>query len=256
MANYELLGGFLQSEQRMKWAAYPFLPHRGLAIVGAPAKAGKTIFTLNMCYAWASGAPFLLRRTTPMRVLYVDREMGPYGIRERLQNIHLAAGEPLALENLAVHCRSRMAVSLEMGTKGYENLKAMIADVRPAVLVLDPLRDCFAGDENDSAVMTRVFAGVFELMDEFDAAAVLVHHCGKGVTELGAKYQPDDPYKMRGSSRIFDVGDAYMMLEGTGQYKMRTHFTLRYHSPIRPIRAEWADNEFLLRWPDAATEAA
>lgn len=250
----QALREFLATEQRMPWAAFPYLPKHGLAIIGAPSKVGKTIFTLNMCYSWASGAAFLHRRSAPMRVLYVDREMGGYGIRERLQNIHLAAGETLALENLTVQARSKLAVGLDAGTQGHANLHAMIRDVRPAVVVLDPLRDCFVGDENDSSVMTRVFAEVFAIMDEYDCAVVLVHHCGKGMTELGAKYTPDDPYKMRGSSRIFDVGDAYMMLEKAGDFSLRTHFTLRYYGHLKPIRAAWEKDQFLLRWPDVPLE--
>lgn len=248
---HEPLGAFLARNTRMPWAAFPFVPRRGLCIVGAPSKVGKTVFVLNMCYAWACGAPFLHRRTAPMRVLYVDREMGAYGVRERLDAIQRASGEPLALENLAIQCRDKHAIGLETGTPGYANLEAMVADFRPAVTVLDPLRDCFSGDENDSSTMTRVFGAVFALADTYDTAFVLVHHCGKGITETGAKYAPNDPYKMRGSSRIFDVGDSYLMLEKLGPYSLRTHFTLRYHGFMKPVRCEWGENDYLLRWPEA-----
>lgn len=229
------------------WLVAPWLPRRGLAVIGAPAKCAKTVFALNMAYSLAGGLEFLGRRVPPMRVLYVDREVGEYAIRERLRSIHRASQEYDATQHLAVQCRSRYAISLDAGTAGLANLRSLVADFRPAVLMLDPLRDCFAGDENDSAAMTKVFQALFEIEDEFECAAVVVHHCGKPGREF--PYDPADPYAMRGSSRIFDVGDSYLMLKKRGDYGLQVFFTLR-HSVHRPMTCAWAQDDYKLRFEE------
>lgn len=226
------------------WLAFPWLPRRGLAVIGAPAKVGKTTFVLNVAYRLAGGVAVLGGRQPPMRVLYVDRECGEYAIQARLASIHLAAGEYDATQNLFVQCRSRAPLGLMAESPGLRNLRALVGSHAPQVLILDPLRDCFHGDENDSSVLTGVFQELFGLVDEFGCAAVLVHHTGKPGGEF--PYDPSSPYALRGSSRLFDVGDSYLMLRKQGDYGVQVHFTLR-HSVHRPLRFAWAHDDFFMR---------
>lgn len=233
------LRSFIEGTSHLRYLMRPVLPAHQIAIVGAPAKSGKTLFCLNWAYRLAGGEEFLgWKAGEPLRVLYVDREMGEWAMRDRLRPIHADIMNPVAPDNLFIECRSRKAVSLETGTVGLANLRAMVEQTEPAVLFLDPLRDLFSGDENDSGVMTKVFAEVFHLADEFGVTPIIVHHSAKPGTDPGMRRAAGDPLNMRGSSRIFDVGSTYAMLERRDGECLHVWLRLRhYHDPAGPVRA-------------------
>ena len=66
----------------------PILPERSLAMLYAPRGVGKTLLSLSIGLAVASGSP-LLRWHSPRqrRVLYVDGEMPLVSLQERLRTI-------------------------------------------------------------------------------------------------------------------------------------------------------------------------
>ncbi len=63
---------------KQEYVFYPCLPTQGIGWIYAATGMGKTLFTLNLAYAIASGGSFL-KYTCPLprKVLYVDGEM-PY----------------------------------------------------------------------------------------------------------------------------------------------------------------------------------
>src|SRR5262245_49426910 len=79
MANYNSL----PLEEMMKekppaieYVFYPCMPTQGICWVYAATGMGKTMFTLNLAYAIASGGKFLnYSCPKPRKVLYVDGEM-------------------------------------------------------------------------------------------------------------------------------------------------------------------------------------
>jgi RecA-family ATPase len=71
----------------------PILPGRSLAMLYAPRGVGKTMLSLSIGLAVASGAS-LLRWSAPRkkRVLYVDGEMPLISLQERLRAISVGIG--------------------------------------------------------------------------------------------------------------------------------------------------------------------
>jgi RecA-family ATPase len=76
----------------------PVLPERSLAMLYAPRGVGKTLLSLSIGLAVASGSP-ILRWHAPRqrRVLYVDSEMPLVSLQERLRAI--ATGFDVVIPN-------------------------------------------------------------------------------------------------------------------------------------------------------------
>lgn len=242
MPEFRSLRNLLASPEPVSWAVPELLPCRGLAFIGAPPKSAKTVFALNWAYALAGGRAFMRGALQPMRVLYVERELGMPVISTRLASIHSAAQSDAALDNLALHCRSKHAISLTPNSLGLANLAAMVAEFRPTIVMLDPLRNFFTGDENDSDAAMRVVGSMYDLADRFECAFVVVHHTGKP-KENGA-WSATSPEALRGSSHFFAAGDSYLMIQRTGNFSLTVHFTLR-HSVWAPLSGSWEKDRYL-----------
>ena len=71
----------------------PILPERSLAMLYAPRGIGKTLLSLSIGLAVASGSPLLRwRHLGKRRVLYVDGEMPLVSLQERLRAISNGLG--------------------------------------------------------------------------------------------------------------------------------------------------------------------
>ncbi len=69
----------------LEYAIHPILPTDGYVLLHAEAGVGKTYFALNLAYIVAQGGRFLkYAAPNPLKVLYVDAEMGEDAIRRRI----------------------------------------------------------------------------------------------------------------------------------------------------------------------------
>lgn len=168
-------------------------------------------------------------------------------MRERLRSIHRELQSYDASQNLVVETRSRRPLSLDPNSTGLLRLRELVEKVQPALVILDPLRDCYSGDENDSGTLTEVFKSVFNLIDTFNTTVLLIHHTGKPEKMPGVGYGTASPLALRGSSRIFDVGASYIMLESPGAYHVRASFTLRHVGVQYPRVGQWEKDRWALR---------
>src|SRR5579883_3070882 len=230
----------LQDISPMPYVCWPILPLGGVLVIGAAAKSQKSMLALNLAYSLSEPRDFAgFAVKSQQRVLYIDEEIGPWGMRDRLRSIHAACQGVFALDNLVLEPKSRIHYALEEGSAGFRNLDALVAAVRPNVLILDPLREFHLLDENDSTAMTRVFKGLYALKEAHNLTVVLVHHAGKRNEYRDAS----NPESLRGSSKIFDVGDSYCIIErpvtqprepDTPQ-PLRLFFRFRHAADIEPV---------------------
>lgn len=93
-------------------------------------------------------------------------------------------------------------------TEAMHDLRAHVEEVRPDVLILDPLVELHNADENDNTALRAVMATLRALAAHYDMSIVLVHHSRKG---SGAT--PGDPDSIRGAGAI--VGAARVALTVT-----------------------------------------
>lgn len=153
-----------------------------------------TTLLTNRMMRWAAGLPLfddlpdVQAPDAPLRLLLVENEGSGYYMRENMEKLydHIAIDEErkeLAKKNLMV-----------WGDGGYTGLKvdrdediATIAraleEHAPDILLLEPFRGIWSGDENDNSAMEEVLDRLIGLANTHDCGIMLSHHSNKGPIE-------------------------------------------------------------------------
>lgn len=179
-------------------------PHPSLTVLGGPPKIGKSLFALQLSQALIGSEDFLgFQISRPWDVYLVQAEIPSSLMQIRLRSMggwdHMSVGN-LYLSNTAFDLFDSDSVQ-----KLAENIREKHADL----LILDPLISFHSGDENNSQDMSRLFGILKKLQFELGISILIIHHFHK----------PGDGFrsgaeKLRGSSVIHAVGDAYLCMEG------------------------------------------
>jgi hypothetical protein len=194
-----------------EWIAWPLIPaHRQVALF-APAKTGKSIVTLAVLAAVATGRPVLGGETKPaVDVLYLDYEMTAGDLQERLEALGYSAADDLS------HFHYALLPSLPPlnSREGSVALCALADAVDAQVVVIDTMGRAVDGEENDSSSY-RDFARTTGLALKAAGRAVLrTDHAGK-----------EKDRGQRGSSAKNDDVDVVIRVDATegGWTLTRTH---------------------------------
>ena len=205
-----------------------------LAIVSG-AKAFKTWLTIHLALSIAHGLPFLERRTTRRRVLYVNLELKPQTFDRRLQAIAYELGltiDPAWFYHLPL--RGKMA-----GLTVHEVITRLIViaqQLGAAVVVLDPVFKLnLEGEENSSRDQTLFFNELDRLTTEAKCTLILNDHSGKG------NQSEKDPLDViRGSSAKGGDLDAAMVLRKHEEDDcLRVDLVHRELPPVAPFVIGW-----------------
>lgn len=149
-----------------------------VGMIAASSKAGKSWALLSLAYAVGTGGEWLDWHTTKGRVLYINAELPPYDLQQRLDTISAATCRPH--DNIDVwHMRGQGRA-----------IKALIVPIlaaqerngAPYALILpDPLY-CFGEgrDENDNAEQAKTMGELSELAERSTSAVIAAHHFSKG----------------------------------------------------------------------------
>lgn len=216
------------------------LPVRGKLILGAPPKANKSFIAINMGLALAEGRPLfnaVYKSGTPVfpvikpcRVLYIEQELGQTGLKQRLAGI-LLENRP---ENFFIKTRD---TALRLDTEpGIAVIRGEVAQVKPDVVIFDPLAKFHLEDENSAQGMGFVMRNLDHLIQDFGTAVIVIHHTKK----------PNDEYpsrggdRLRGSSAVFADVDSLMEIErlsgeSVKEPILKLGFELRHGEPIEPV---------------------
>jgi hypothetical protein len=180
------------------WAA------EAVGCIGGLPKVGKTWLGLEMAIAVASGQPCLGRFPvpTPGHVLLFCAEDAAHDVRERAAGITKARG--IDFDKLAVGWIGVPDLLLD-DPLHRQRLARTLADVKPRLLVLDPLVRLHRGDENSAADVSELLGFLRGLQREHHVAIALVHHVRKsGASEPGTA--------LRGSGDLHAWGDSNVYL--------------------------------------------
>jgi hypothetical protein len=144
-------------------------PRDVACIFGAPG-AGKSLLAPRLAHAVATGSPAFGQRTRQGTVLYIAAE-DPTGMRGRLSALRQACGDTDRL--LLVEGVGNL---LTEGGDERKALVAVVAEHKPALIIIDTLAMAFPGlEENSAEGMGRVVA-VARGLTRGGAAVVLIHH--------------------------------------------------------------------------------
>lgn len=230
------------------WLISPFVARgRGHALY-APAKAGKSLFVLNMVARAAAGWGILDHPAdTPIRTLYLDLEMADFDVRERLAD--MGFGPDVNLEPLAYY--SLPALPTLDTAEGGQRVLDLARAHGAQLVVIDTMSRVIGGEEDSADTLRAFFRHTGSLLKAARIATVRIDHAGKDL-ERG----------MRGTSAKADDVDVVWQLlpRDGGRFDLKaTHRRMGWvpesvHLDQRadPLTYTVADDS----WPAGTKEAA
>lgn len=156
-------------------------PGAMLLFGGAP-KVGKSDFILSWLLHMAAGVDFMgMRPARPLRIFYLQAEIGYHYLRERIGMVDIARDAMgIAENNMVITPRIRMLLNPDGVVKVGNAIKAMGGC---DIIAIDPLRNVYDGEsENDNAEMMKFLQGRVEALRQYaspETAIILVHHTKK-----------------------------------------------------------------------------
>ncbi len=188
----------------------PWLAERGLVLLYAPTGIGKSWFAAGVAAAVASGGAFGgFQAERPCKVLYIDGEMDPADLQDRLGMIAEATegtNTELVAENVDLFARHYQPFAGPRfpnfgDPEDRSKILALIRLHRPHLVILDNLSTLSSvADENAAEAWDPVLE-VLQEIKRLGSAVLVVHHSNKA----GGSY--------RGSSKIAVLFDTIMSLK-------------------------------------------
>jgi RecA-family ATPase len=160
-----------------QWLVQGLLPEKGVALLGAVAKAGKTWLATEIAVAIATGTPafgeFFARRGI---VAYFFAEDFGDQIQRRVRSL-LAGRDGISIDRGRLHVHPR---SKHLDLTRIEDLAWVVASCRRVgnvdLVVLDPLRNVHNAKENDNDEMGRVCQALAAIGNVLDSVVMVPHH--------------------------------------------------------------------------------
>lgn len=210
----EILGVFTDlgtaSRAPPAWVIENLLPV-GLTFIGAPPKCNKSTFTMAMA-ALVGGhrckalPPALSKVKLHGPVMVFSAEATAAELRDMVE-VGMRLSVP-ADESLLV-CDEPFEWRLD-DPGGVLRLEQWLNNRMPRMVVIDPLRDFHQMEERDSGQMNRLLRPLQRWCKANEAAAVIVHHTRKPSDQTPG--DATDPSQLRGSSAMFGLADAVIMM--------------------------------------------
>jgi hypothetical protein len=197
--------GSVPDEGPTKWLVRDLWLDQGVGIIGGEPKSYKSFAAAQLATCVASGKPMFSRYEVAQgRVLMFNAEDRPTMTRNRVAQMARALDVDFA--SLDLHLIDVPALRLD-DAEQVERLSRTVAYLRPALLILDPMRDLHGLDENDAQIVSALLAPLRILQRAYACAVLLVHHMAK-VTESPRRAGQ----RLRGSSALHGWVDSALYL--------------------------------------------
>jgi len=214
------------AEWRLDWPIFWATDHKAEDFLCAPilargrghaffakAKTGKSLFVLEMVAAIATGRPFLAHPEGPgQKVLYIDYEMTPDDITERLQTF--GYGPHDNLENLN-YIQMPNIPTLDTVQGGITVVEAAL-DWGVDLVVIDTMARSVQGEENAMETTRDYFRHTGSRLKREGITTLRVDHAGK-----------DSERGQRGSSAKNDDVDVVWEMSAKAAEPGREHLTIK-----------------------------
>jgi len=211
-------------EQR--WLIRSLWTREAVGILGGAPKCCKSWLGLDMAISVASGTPCLGSFTVeqPGPVLIYLAEDSLTDVRARVEAI--CTHRSLNLNQLSLYSITTPGLRLDL-KEDQDRLNATLTQLKPRLMVLDPLVRMHRSDENSSADISRILGFLRELQRHHHVAIVLVHHASK-------RQNARPGQALRGSSDLHAFGDSNAYL---ARRQDRLVLTLEHRTakPIDPL---------------------
>lgn len=205
------------------WLIQSVWARAGVGIIGGAPKCCKSWLGLDMAVSVASATACLNRfevHDSGAALVYLAED-AVCTVRSRIDA--LCEHRKLDIKHLELYVITAPALRLDL-CEDQNRLKATLDDLRPRLLVLDPLVRLHRLDENSASDISKLLGFVRELQRTYDCAIVLVHHASK-------KHRAQPGQALRGSSDLHAFGDSNAYLSRS---KKRLVLTLEHRSAQPP----------------------
>ena len=154
---------------------------------------------LNILFGLAIGRYVLgFRISKPRRVLYLNGENSSRTMQSRLKLLR----DYFCIDDEQADLLRKNLLIVNGGFSIQQpdvlkDIRGNLKEIRPGVLVIDPLKNFYSGEENSADDMRKFMVAVRELIREFNLTVIIIHHTGK-------KQNDNNFYSGRGSSLLAD----------------------------------------------------
>lgn len=232
----------------------PWCREQNTCMIHAWRGVGKTLFSLNVAYAIASGGNFLgWQVTNPRKVLYIDGEMPAIALQERLSNI-VRRNKGTTPKNddyfqiLASDMQEQGIPYLDT-SEGQAIIQPYVQNAE--VIILDNLSTLTCQPENDAQSWIPMQQWVLS-QRRAGKTVIIIHHSGK----TGAQ---------RGNSKREDILDVVISLRRPKDYipEQGARFELHFEKTrgisgkqVAPMEINVEDRDGILHWIHKELEIA
>lgn len=173
------------------WCVEPILPRGRQAGMFSPTGIGKSLLAVDIAVAKATGRSVLGQPpTTPVSVVYIDQEMTPEDLRERLGDLGYDEGDDLG----DLHYYQLSSLPPLDTLEGGDVLMAIVGLYRPELVVLDTMARVVKGDENSADTYRAFYRCTGSRLKGVGVALLRLDHSGKDITkgQRGSSSKADD----------------------------------------------------------------
>lgn len=176
------------------WLVKGFWGRRSHGIVAGMPKCFKSTLVHDLVVSVASGEPFLgdFDVLDPGPVIVVQNENADYIMKDRTEKVIAAKGlggeaERITSKKLHVEFPPDLPITF-INQQGFtlsnedhrRQLESLIKEIKPVLVVFDPLYLMFDGDLNSSKELNPVLNWLLHLKTEYKTSVMVIHHYNKG----------------------------------------------------------------------------
>lgn len=187
---------------------------RTLTFLAGDPKAGKSTLAIQIAIGVLTGKAVLGKNVTRKgRVAILENDMSEGYFGHVVKAIVQGSGGALEerLENTLYFQCSR---GLNLRDQGHrKRVKEAVAEIAPALLIVDCLRGVHDGDENDSQELSPVLDALLDLRDLSQGAVLVIDHVQKPAR---SETREASGYELRGSGAKFARADSVLILHSKG----------------------------------------
>lgn len=221
-----------------EWIGPNILPQGGKLLFGGQAAIGKSLIMLELARALSTGPrtrPFnseFFYTTEQVRVLVCEQELGEHELQSRGSKIF---DDIEAISNTLFYVTKQPTLKLDT-IDGFERMQKLLEQVRPNVLILDPISKFMEGNEDRASDVSSLLSRIDALMNqhkERHMSVMFSHHFRKPSFADGHSTDPLDPYNFRGSSKWYDDPDTRWTLQKLQHPTKKHAWRLKRHIVCR-----------------------
>lgn len=179
MIKVKKLSELEQISEENKWLIEGLWLTEGIGMLAAQPKTGKSWLGLDMAISVATGTPCLgkFEVKTPHKVLFFNAEDTEAIQRDRAEMVKRTRGITADVPNLNF-MTTENGIRLDTA-EGIQALRDVVAETRPAILIMDPFVRMHQVSESDSTAIAKILGELRKIKNDYQCGVLMVHHSTK-----------------------------------------------------------------------------